>query len=259
MSEAEKRTVEAVAEELDLEVEAVGATVTLLSEGKTVAFIARNRRERTGGLDESQVRAVQREHEKRIELEERRTTILNTISTQDKLTPELEARIRAARTRDELEDLYLPYKPRLDTGGCPTEGRAAPERRDGRAIDDLHEGMEVDGVVTNLKEYGAFVDVGAERNGLVHISELTDRFVRDVSEVVKVGDRIRVRVIAVDTARGRISLSARRDGRADERDRPRRAGGEKQPEHGRRDRKDEKERRKPGTYNPFAEALQKKR
>ena len=69
--------------------------------------------------------------------------------------------------------------------------------------------MTLEGVVTNVAAFGAFVDIGVHQDGLVHVSELADRFVRDPNEVVKVGDKIKVKVIGVDKARQRISLSAR--------------------------------------------------
>ena len=69
--------------------------------------------------------------------------------------------------------------------------------------------MELEGVVTNVTAFGAFVDIGIHQDGLVHVSEIADRYVRDPSEVVKTGDRIKVRVIGVDKARNRVSLSAR--------------------------------------------------
>ena len=76
-------------------------------------------------------------------------------------------------------------------------------------IADLTTGMMLEGVVSNVAAFGAFVDIGVHQDGLVHVSELTDRFVRDPREVVKVGDIVRVRVLDVDAARKRISLSMR--------------------------------------------------
>ena len=89
-------------------------------------------------------------------------------------------------------------------------------RDDVTTIDDVREGMTLEGVVTNVTAFGAFVDIGVHQDGLVHISELADHYVSDPSEVVKTGDKIKVRVIGVDKARNRISLSARtkpREGR----------------------------------------------
>lgn len=82
-------------------------------------------------------------------------------------------------------------------------------RDDVTTIDDVQEGMTLEGVVTNVAAFGAFVDIGVHQDGLVHVSELADRFIRDPNEVVKVGDKIKVKVIGVDKARQRISLSAR--------------------------------------------------
>jgi uncharacterized protein len=82
-------------------------------------------------------------------------------------------------------------------------------REDVHTMEDLEVGMALEGVVTNVTDFGAFVDVGVHQDGLVHISKLADRFVRNPHDVVKVGDRIKVRVLDVDLERRRISLSAR--------------------------------------------------
>jgi uncharacterized protein len=74
-------------------------------------------------------------------------------------------------------------------------------------IKDLHEGMKLPGIVTNVTKFGAFIDIGVHRDGLVHISQLADKFVRDPSEVVAAGREVEVTVIAVDERRGRINLS----------------------------------------------------
>jgi protein Tex len=76
-------------------------------------------------------------------------------------------------------------------------------------ISDLTVGMQLEGVVTNVAAFGAFVDVGVHQDGLVHISELADRFVKDPREVVKAGDVVTVRVKEVDAARKRIALTMR--------------------------------------------------
>ncbi len=82
-------------------------------------------------------------------------------------------------------------------------------RDDVTKIEDVREGMKLEGVVTNVTAFGAFVDIGVHQDGLVHLSELSDSFVADASSVVKAGDRLQVTVIGVDRARGRISLSAK--------------------------------------------------
>ncbi len=76
-------------------------------------------------------------------------------------------------------------------------------------IEDVKPGMQIEGVVTNVAAFGAFVDIGVHQDGLVHVSQLSDRFVRDPAEVVKVGQKLKVTVLEVDVPRKRISLSAR--------------------------------------------------
>ncbi len=82
-------------------------------------------------------------------------------------------------------------------------------RDDVRTLEDLERGMELEGVVTNVTAFGAFVDVGVHHDGLVHVSQLSNRYVKDPAEVVKVGDKLKVRVLDVDLERRRISLTAR--------------------------------------------------
>src|SRR5450755_2194503 len=104
-----------VAKLLALPLKGMVAIITLLDEGATVPFIARYRKEATGNLDEVQIRDVQEKLEYFRELEERRETVLASIEEQGKLTPELKAKIEATLEKTELEDLYLPYKPKRRT------------------------------------------------------------------------------------------------------------------------------------------------
>src|SRR5690554_3378907 len=104
-----------IAEELGVREQQVNATVALLDEGATVPFIARYRKEITGSLDDIQLRALEERLRYLRELEDRRGTILNSIEEQGKLTDELRATIQAADTKNRLEDLYLPYKPKRRT------------------------------------------------------------------------------------------------------------------------------------------------
>lgn len=104
-----------IAEELSARPEQVTSAVQLLDDGATVPFIARYRKEVTGGLDDTQLRTLEERLRYLRELEERRDTILKSITEQDKLTPELEKDIRSADTKTRLEDLYLPYKPKRRT------------------------------------------------------------------------------------------------------------------------------------------------
>jgi uncharacterized protein len=115
------------------------------------------------------------------------------------------AEVGALTLRDILSELDKP-------GRDPRRSFEPPKFRDDvRELADLKPGMELEGVVTNITAFGAFVDVGVHQDGLVHISQLADRFVKDPHEIVKVGDRIQVRVLEVDLERQRLALSARRD------------------------------------------------
>ena len=104
-----------IATELAVNEKQVAATVELLDEGATVPFIARYRKEKTGGLDDTQLRYLETRLSSLRELEKRRETVLHSIREQGKLTPELEQQILALNTRTELEDIYLPYKPKRRT------------------------------------------------------------------------------------------------------------------------------------------------
>ncbi len=84
-------------------------------------------------------------------------------------------------------------------------------REDVTTLEDLKEGMILEGVVTNVTAFGAFVDVGVHQDGLVHISMLSNKFVRDPREVVKAGDIVKVKVLEVDARRRRIALTMRLD------------------------------------------------
>ena len=106
-----------IADELNVQEQQVSAAVGLLDEGATVPFISRYRKEVTGGLDDTQMRTLEERLRYLRELEERRAAILKSIQEQEKLTPELERDINLADTKNRLEDLYLPFKPKRRTKG----------------------------------------------------------------------------------------------------------------------------------------------
>lgn len=104
-----------IAQQTNITVKSAENTIKLLSEGATVAFIARYRKEWTGELNETQIQSVADQYKKCEELEKRKETILETIKEQDKLTDELQSKIDSTWVSIELEDLYLPYKPKRKT------------------------------------------------------------------------------------------------------------------------------------------------
>ena len=106
-----------------------------------------------------------------------------------------------------LEDIQ---KELVKPGRDPRDTFEPPQFRDDvRKLEDLKVDMILEGVVTNVTAFGAFVDVGVHQDGLVHVSQLADRFVKDPHEAVKVGDKLKVRVLEIDLARKRIALTAK--------------------------------------------------
>jgi len=112
-----------IAEELSIQVQQVNSVVSLFGEAATVPFIARYRKERTGGLDEDQLRVIEDRLSYLTILEERKKTVLNSIEEQGKLTDELRDKILAALKLQEVEDLYLPYKPKRKTRGTVAKAK----------------------------------------------------------------------------------------------------------------------------------------
>ncbi|MBP6639374.1 MAG: RNA-binding transcriptional accessory protein [Bacteroidia bacterium] len=123
------------------------------------------------------------------------------IRKQIKLEKYVTAEVGMPTLKDILKELAKP-------GRDPRAEFEALQFKEGiNAIADLEEGMELPGVVTNITRFGAFVDIGVHQDGMVHISEMADRFVRDPAEVVKVQQKVMVRVVEVDKVRKRIALS----------------------------------------------------
>ena len=104
-----------IATELSLQQQQVEQSLELLIEGATVPFIARYRKEKTGSLDETQLRDIWERYTYLSELDKRKDTILEAIKNQDKLTDQLQKKIESCLSKTELEDLYLPYKPKRRT------------------------------------------------------------------------------------------------------------------------------------------------
>ncbi len=154
----------------------------------------------------------------------------------------------------------------MKPGRDPRDTFERPQFRDDvNSMEDLKLGMSLEGVVTNVTAFGAFVDIGVHQDGLVHISKLANQFVKNPSDVVKVGDKLSVRVLEVDLERKRISLTARTDEAIDasgskpqkadhgsRKDRPRNEGrgrGERPPSKQKSGEKFQ--------YNPFADLMRR--
>ncbi len=124
-------------------------------------------------------------------------------------------------------------------------------------IGDLKSGMKLPGIVTNITAFGAFVDIGVHQDGLVHVSQLADRFIKDPSEVVKVHQKVKVTVLEVDLPRNRVSLSMKTGDKPAAKTRPAKGKSPKKstPKKGEHQNR-RKEEHKPFN-NPFADALGK--
>jgi uncharacterized protein len=130
----------------------------------------------------------------------------NTAVSRIKIETYKDATVGELTLKDIVDELKKP-------GRDPREKfEAVGFRDDVMTLNDLKEGMELKGIVTNVTAFGAFIDVGVHQDGLIHISQLCDRYISDPAEVVQAGDHINVRVLEVDMERKRISLTARKDG-----------------------------------------------
>ncbi|TPQ47403.1 RNA-binding transcriptional accessory protein, partial [Prosthecomicrobium hirschii] len=114
-SAVEERIARIIAEEIAARPQQVAAAVGLLDEGATVPFVARYRKEATGGLDDTQLRKLEERLAYLRDMEARRTTVADSIAGQGKMTDEIAARLAAATTKAEIEDIYLPYRPKRRT------------------------------------------------------------------------------------------------------------------------------------------------
>lgn len=170
-----------IAQELSVDVGQVKAAVGLLDEGSTVPFIARYRKEVTGGLDDTQLRNLAQRLGYLRELFERRDSILRSIGEQEKLTPELTQKIMQAQTKTALEDLYLPYKPKRRTKGqIAIEAGLAPLA----ATLYNQANIDPDSVASNyLQAEGEFSDLKAVLDGAKYI--LMEQFAEDAELLAK--------------------------------------------------------------------------
>ena len=164
-----------LADELGVQLSQVDATIILLDQGATVPFIARYRKEATGGLDDSQLRHLEERLTYLRELEERRGTILDSIRQQGKLTPVLNQAIQSAQTKTRLEDLYLPYKPKRRT-------KAQIAREAG--LEPLAMALLGDPLLDPMSEAARYVDV--------------DKDIKDAGEALEGAKQILMEYLAED-------------------------------------------------------------
>lgn len=173
-----------IAKELNVQPAQVAATMKLLEEGATIPFIARYRKEATGGLDDTQLRQLDARLHYLQELFERKQTILKSIKEQEKLTAELEQKIRATLNKTELEDLYLPYKPKRRT-----KGQIAIEAGLEPLADQLWQNPNLDPEQTALTFIDAEKNINDAKSALDGARAiLMERFSEDAQLLAKVRD-----------------------------------------------------------------------
>ncbi|HEY5973303.1 MAG TPA: Tex-like N-terminal domain-containing protein, partial [Geobacteraceae bacterium] len=175
--EQRQRIIEHISEESGFKLFQVANTVALLQEGGTVPFIARYRKEQTGELDEVAIRTVEERFTYYRELAERKQTVLATITEQGKLTPELQARIEATRLKTELEDLYLPYKPKRRTKATIARERGLEPLADLLAAQELTTGSPEEAALPFVDPARELPDAGTALQGAGHI--LAERLADD--------------------------------------------------------------------------------
>ena len=188
-----------IANALQLQEKAVANTLSLLEEGCTIPFISRYRKERTGGLDEVQIAAISDRFDKLKEIEKRKETVVKTITDLEKMTPELQQRIDACWDATELEDIYLPYKPKRRTRAQVAREQGLeplakilllqrerdPERAAAQQLSALHSQLSIDEAIKGAQDIIAETVSEDERSR----QQLRNAFSRQafiISKVVKV-------------------------------------------------------------------------
>ncbi|HEX6307473.1 MAG TPA: Tex-like N-terminal domain-containing protein, partial [Longimicrobiales bacterium] len=199
-------TADRIAPELSLQPRQVAAALALFDEGATVPFVARYRKELTGGLDEVQLRAVLDRSEYLTELEDRRAAILKSIDEQGRLDDALRARIMAAATKQVLEDLYLPYRPKRRTRATIARERGLEPLADriwSGALDDAAAEREAAAFVDSTRDVA---HVAAALQGARDI--LAERVTEDAGFRSWVRERTRAAGVVTSRARGRRDPAA---------------------------------------------------
>lgn len=195
-----------IAQELVVKPTQVEAAIALLDEGATVPFVARYRKEVTGGLDDTQLRLLEQRLQYLREMEERRDTILNSIKDQGKLSEELNKAILEAETKTRLEDLYLPFKPKRRTKGQIAIEAGLEPLADALFRDPTLSPIEE--AQKNLNEELGFADSKSVLEGAKYI--LMERFAEDADLLQKIRELLLTKsVLKSAVAKGKESEAAK--------------------------------------------------
>jgi len=187
-----------IAQQLGIKESLVAGTLMLLDEGCTIPFIARYRKERTGALDEVQITAISDRYEKLQEIQKRKDTVIKTITESGKLTPDLEQRISACWDATELEDIYLPYKPKRRTRAQVAREQGLeplaklimlqrerdPERATERQLSTLHSKLSTEEAIKGAQDIIAET-ISEDERSRQQLRNLFSRQAFIISKVVK--------------------------------------------------------------------------
>jgi uncharacterized protein len=194
-----------IANELSIKLQQVDAVLSLFNEGATIPFIARYRKETTGGLDEDVLREIEDRLNYLTLLQDRRETILKSIEEQGKLTPELQAKIFSCTKLQELEDLYLPYKPKRKTRGTIAKAKGLEPL----AMFFLYNPLFLGNLEEKLAEF-INVELGVEtiEEALQGAKDIIAEMISEDAEVRKVVREILLETSVVKTEKTKESVSA---------------------------------------------------
>lgn len=190
-----------IAKDLGLNILPVKNTVELFEDGATIPFIARYRKEKTHGLDETVIRSISEKLEYYNELEKRKETILKTIEGQDKLTAELKQKILGCTDKNMLEDMYLPFKPRKST-----RATIAKEKGLGPLADLIYLQQNITG--TKISIVSKYID---PKKGVLTYEDVLNGALDIIAEIISIDEFIRSLVRNNFQKRGRISSKAKKD------------------------------------------------
>ncbi|RJP69925.1 MAG: RNA-binding transcriptional accessory protein [Ignavibacteriales bacterium] len=201
-----------IASELSIRIEQVNEVVNLFKDGATIPFIARYRKERTGGLDEDQLREIEDRRNYLTILEERKETVLKSIDEQGKLTDELKFKIESATKLQEVEDLYLPYKPKKKTRGTIAKAKGLEPLALFIIENPLYQGVLSD----KLKEFiNEELGVASEEEALQGAKDIIAEMISDSADVRKVVREYVLETAAIKSTKGKEKVEVKKDTKKD--------------------------------------------
>ena len=201
-----------IATELSIRTEQVNEVVNLFKDGATIPFVARYRKERTGGLDEDQLRDIEDRLNYLTILEERKSTVLKSIEEQGKLTDELRIKIESSTKLQEVEDLYLPYKPKRKTRGTIAKAKGLEPLALFLIENPLYKGELAD----KLKEFiSEELGVNSEEEALQGAKDIIAEMISETADVRKVVREFILETGIIKSVKGKEKVEVKKDTKKD--------------------------------------------